>query len=175
MVYRVIWCRKIYHSDTGSGDTYESWPERYSPLTGDIVRAAISPQLGFSKEDIYENNRRFVTLCQESIAEYDVILVPKISPFRDQRAIARHELGEPYVEVYVHASLNEVTRRDPKGLYRDAREGKLPGLVGVAPEVPYEPPDAAELVLDTEKYSVEDCARQLADFLLVRDAKGLTD
>ena len=140
-------------------------------LDGDVVRAALHPQLGFSKEDIYENNRRFVTICQESIAQYDVILVPKISPFRNQRAIARRELGTPYVEVYVHASFKEVLRRDPKGLYRDALEGKLPGFVGVAPEVPYEPPDAADLVLDTEMYSVEDCARQLVDFLLVRDTQ----
>jgi len=135
-------------------------------LDGDIVRAALQPQLGFSREDIYENNRRFVALCQKSITEYDVILVPKISPFRDQRATARSELGEAYVEVYVHASLIEVMRRDPKGLYRDAREGRLPGLVGVAAEVPYEPPDAADLTLNTEEDNVETCAQQLVTFLV---------
>jgi adenylylsulfate kinase-like enzyme len=138
-------------------------------LDGDAVRAALHPQLGFKKEDIYENNRRFIALCQENIAEYDFILVPKISPFRDERSIARRELGEAYVEIYVHASMKQVMRRDPKGLYRDAREGRLEGLIGLAPEVAYEPPEYAELVLDTEMYNVEDCARQLVDFLIVTD------
>ena len=140
-------------------------------LDGDIVRATFQPRLGFSIKDIYETNRRFIALCQRSIPDYDFILVPKISAFRNQRAVARRELGETYVEVYVHASLEEVTRRDPKGLYRDARDGKLTDLVGVAPHVPYEPPDAAELVLDTEKHGVEECSRQLVEFLLVRDAE----
>ena len=58
-------------------------------LDGDVVRSRMNPPLGFSIEDIYENNRRFVALCQGSIAEYDVILVPKMSNFRSQRAIAR--------------------------------------------------------------------------------------
>ena len=145
---------------------------RVLTLDGDNVRATLYPRLGFSIEDIYENNRRFVALCQDSIDEYDVILVPKISPFLEQRTIARRELGESYVEVYVQASLDEVTRRDTKGLYRDAQEGKLSGMVGVAPEVPYEPPKTAELVLDTETFNLEDCAGQLADFLLERSHQG---
>ena len=137
-------------------------------LDGDAVRAKMHPNLGFSREDIYENNRRFVALCQEAIAEYDVVLVPKISPFLEQRAIARRELGDAYFEIYVHASLDEVVRRDPKGLYRQSREGRLAGLVGVAPEVPFEPPDNAELVLDTEKDDVESCAGRLADYLFAQ-------
>ena len=145
---------------------------RVLTLDGDNVRATRYPKLGFSIEDIYENNRRFVALCQDSIGDYDVILVPKISPFLEQRAIARRELGDAYVEVYVQASLNEVTLRDTKGLYRDAREGKLSGMVGVAPEVPFEPPETAELVLDTETLDVDDCAAKLADFLLELNRKS---
>ena len=137
-------------------------------LDGDAVRSTLHPQLGFSVEDIYENNRRFIAMCQESIGEYDFILVPKISPFRQQRAIARQALRDAYVEVYIQATLEEVTRRDPKGLYLDAQEGRLPGLVGVAPEVPFEPPVEAELVLDTEAHDLGNCAQRLADYLLSR-------
>ena len=144
---------------------------RVLTLDGDVVRSTFDPPLGFSKDDISENNRRFIEICQKFIPNYDFILVPKISPFRDPRAIARSELGEAFVEVYVQASLEEVTRRDTKGLYCDAREGRLTDLIGVSPEVPYEPPEAAESVLDTEKYGVEDCARQLVDFLLVLDSR----
>jgi len=141
-------------------------------LDGDAVRSTLHPQLGFSVADIYENNRRFIALCQQSIPDYDVVLVPKISPFQKQRAIAREALGNAYVEIYVHASLEVVGRRDPKGLYLDAREGRLPGFVGVDPSVPFEPPVEPELVLDTEKFSAEDCANQLVAFLLVRQPAG---
>ena len=160
---------------TIAGRTAELLKERgckVFTLDGDQVRATLHPELGFSKEDIYENNRRFITLCREHIADYDFILVPKISPFRDQRAIARSEFGKAYMEIYIHATLEEVIRRDPKGLYRDSRGGRLLGLVGVAPEVPFEPPETAELVLYTEKYSIEDCSKQLVDFLIVAGEKA---
>lgn len=137
-------------------------------LDGDAVRSTVTRHLGFSREDIYANNQSFIELCRTNIADYDLILVPKISPFREHRALARQALEPDYVEVYVRASLDEVIHRDPKGLYRESREGRLPGLVGVAPEVPYEPPKAAELTLDTEAESAETCAQRLVEFLSVR-------
>ena len=138
-------------------------------LDGDVVRAKLHKHLGLSPEDIRENNRLIAGLCHKSMDEYDFVLVPIISPFRDSRVAARHELGSAFVEVYVRASLDEVSRRDTKGLYRKAREGKMTGLIGVADDVPYEPPDTPELVLDTERCGVEDCARQLAEHLLGSD------
>lgn len=141
-------------------------------LDGDVVRTRLHPQLTFSIEDIYENNRRFIALCRESIPDYNIILVPKISPFNEQRAIARLELGNAYIEVYIRASLDEVMQRDPKGLYRDAREGRLSGLVGYAPEVPFEEPESPELVLDTGKFSADACANQLVEYLIDREAAG---
>jgi adenylyl-sulfate kinase len=151
-----------------AAELLESEGHRVLVLDGDAVRSTISPNLGFSREDIYENNRRFIVLCRESIPDYDFLLVPKISPFREHRAETRRELGTAFVEVYVQASLDEVTRRDPKGLYRKARNGELTGMVGVAPEVPYEAPDDAEVVLDTEKLSADACGAQLMDYLLAR-------
>ena len=135
-------------------------------LDGDVVRATLHRHLGLSPADIRENNRLIVGICRKSLAEYDVILVPIISPFRDSREAARCELGSAFVEVYVRASLAEVARRDPKGLYLEASQGKLSGLIGVAEEVPYEPPDTPELVLDTEEHGVEVCAAELAEYLL---------
>jgi adenylyl-sulfate kinase len=146
----------------------ESACHRVLVLDGDAVRSTVSRNLGFSREDIYENNRRFIDLCLESMPDHDFILVPKISPFREHRAQTRRELGAAYVEVYVHASLDEVTRRDPKGLYQQAADGTLTGMVGVAPEVLYEPPEDAELVLHTEEISPDACGAQLRDHLLAR-------
>ncbi|MQF95108.1 MAG: adenylyl-sulfate kinase [SAR202 cluster bacterium] len=135
-------------------------------LDGDAVRSKISPALGFTREDILENDRRLISLCLEAVSDYDVILVPKISPFKEQRAVTRQNLGEGFVEVYVRASIETVSTRDPKGLYKDSREGRLKGLIGVAPEVPYEPPESPELVLDTETSDPDSCARTLCDHLL---------
>jgi len=150
-------------------EALEADGQRVLVLDGDAVRSTVSPSLGFSREDIHENNRRFVTLCQESMPDYDFLLVPKISPFREHRAETRRELGSAFVEVYVHASLDEVSRRDPKGLYKKAREGVLTDLIGIAPEVPYEAPDHAEVVLDTDKFTADDCGAKLADYLLTRN------
>ena len=144
--------------------------KRVLSLDGDVVRATLHRHLGFSPEDIRENNRLVTHLCRKSLAKYDVILVPIVSPFKDSRAAARAILGEAYVEVYVHASLEEAMRRDPKGLYLRAREGDLSGFIGIAAEVPYEPPDAAEITLNTEEDNVETCAQQLVAFLLGQKA-----
>lgn len=135
-------------------------------LDGDAVRAQSHRRLGFSPEDIRENNRLIAEKCQETAQEYEITLVAIISPFRDSRADARRTIGDSFFEIYVCASLEEVMRRDPKGIYAKSRLGKLTGLIGVASEVPYQPPENPDLVLDTEKNGPEECARQLAEFLL---------
>jgi adenylyl-sulfate kinase len=151
-----------------AAELLETDGHRVLVLDGDAVRSTVSPNLGFSREDIYENNRRFIALCRESMPDYDFLLVPKISPFREHRAEARRELGAAFIEAYVYASLDEVSRRDPKGLYRKARNGEMTGMVGVAPEVPYEPPEDAEVVLHTEHFTADVCSAQLRDYLLAR-------
>ncbi len=135
-------------------------------LDGDDVRAKLHRHLGFSPGDIQENNRLVVTLCQDSLPAHDFILVPIISPFLGSRASARDILGAAFAEVYVYASLDEVIRRDPKGLYQQVQEGKLSDLIGTPRGVPYEPPDSPELVLNTETSDAETCANQLVDFLV---------
>lgn len=139
-------------------------------LDGDDVRARQHRHLGYSPEGIRENNRLIAQLCQGSMAKYNVILVPIISPFRDSRESARRLLGPGFVEVYVRASLEEVMRRDPKGLYEKVKQGRLPGFIGVDREVPYESPESAELVLETESLGVKECATQLVELLLDRVA-----
>ena len=136
-----------------------------SVLDGDAVRQGRHNQLGFNPEDIRENNRRIVELCSDALGRHDVVLVPVISPFRVSRAAARNALGEQYLEVFVKASLTEVRRRDPKGFYRQASEGRLAGLIGVDPEVPYEPPESPALVLDTERQDAPACAMELVRFI----------
>lgn len=137
-------------------------------LDGDVVRTELHRHLGFSPADIRENNRLIAGLCTASARTCDVILVPIISPFRDARAAARAEIGASFVEVYVRASMSEVMRRDQKGLYQQARAGRLTGLIGLSPDVPYEAPDAPDIVLDTEATDAATCARQLTALLEAR-------
>ena len=132
---------------------------------GDTVRARLHQHLGFTPEDIRENNRLIAGLCRESLADYDVILVPIISPFRDSRQQARRILGDSFREVFVRVSLDEAARRDTKGLYRQAREGTLTNMIGIAPDVPYETPEDPDLLLNTETSSAETCSQQLVEFL----------
>jgi adenylyl-sulfate kinase len=134
---------------------------RVTILDGDAVRTRLHRHLGFSPADIRENNRLIAEACLEALPATDAVLVPVISPFRDARANARSILGESMLEVYVRASLEEVTRRDTKGLYRRAAEGLLPGLIGVDPAVPYEAPEAPDLLLDTETQPIEACVDAL--------------
>lgn len=135
-------------------------------LDGDMVRSRLHRHLGYSRADIEENNRLIAGLCKESMSDFDVILVPIISPFRESRKAAREVLGDAFAEVYVYASLHEVQRRDPSGLYEKERQGQLPGLIGVAKEVPYEPPASPKLLLDTERDDAESCSNQLVEYLL---------
>ena len=80
--------------------------------------------------------------------------------------MARSVLGSNFVEVYFCTSLDKVMRRDPMGRYRQVREGKLPGFVGIADEVPYEPPGDTELIIDTENNDEETGAHQLTEILV---------
>jgi len=139
-------------------------------IDGDDVRGTAHRHLGFSPEDIRENNRLVALLCQESLSQFDVILVPIISPFRDSRNAARSLLGKSFTEVYIKASLKEVMQRDPKGHYKAVREGTLTGFIGIDDQVPYEPPESADLVLDTESHGLEECANELVDLLIGKAA-----
>jgi len=89
-----------------------------------------------------------------------------VSPYRQTRDEARARMGDRFVEVYVHASVDECERRDVKGLYERARAGKIQGFTGVSD--PYEEPLAAELTLETEQESPEASARKLVEYLDAR-------
>lgn len=134
----------------------------------DAVRSTVTQHLGFSLEVKYENNLSFIALCQTNTEDNDVTPVPKISSSRDQRASAWDEFGTTLVEDCVQASLKEVIRRSPKGLYRSSMEGGLSGLIGVSPAVPYHAPEETELTLNTESDRVQICAQMLVDFLSSR-------
>jgi len=141
---------------------------RVQIIDADAVRQSITTHLGFSPEDISQNNRVIAEICLKQRSNFDLILVPIISPFRQIRKEVRRELGEPFLEVYVKASVDTVLKRDPKGLYKLANEGKISSMVGLTSEVPYEVPQNPELVLDTESYTASELADELVNFIISR-------
>jgi len=122
-------------------------------LDGDETRKTLSKDLGFSPEDRKEHNRRVIFVAQILAKNGVTTIVPLISPYRETRANARKEIPD-FIEVWVKASVDECKKRDPKGLYKKAMAGEIKNLTGI--QAPYEEPQNAELVLDTEKHTVEE-------------------
>lgn len=127
-------------------------------LDGDNVRGGLNRDLGFTPEDRAENVRRVAEVAALMLDAGLVVIVALVSPFRTDREAARN-LFTPgdFVEVWVDTPLAECVRRDPKGLYAKANAGTLRNMTGIGQN--YEPPTAAEVVLDGTASTEEAVAR----------------
>jgi len=134
-------------------------------LDGDNIRHGLNGDLGFSPADREENIRRIGQVAK-LFAESDSIAITSfISPYRKDRDINRALLPEgEFIEIFVKASLAVCEERDPKGLYKKARAGLIPEFTGIS--APYEEPLKPELVIETDKLSVEESAQKVIDYLL---------
>jgi sulfate adenylyltransferase len=127
-------------------------------LDGDVVRKHLSSELGFSKEHRDINIRRIGYVASEITKNGGIAICAPIAPYTATRRAVR-EMIEAYgafVEVHVATRIEECERRDRKGLYKLAREGKIKEFTGISD--PYEAPTNAELVVDTENVDVDHCA-----------------
>ena len=137
-------------------------------LDGDNIRHGLNSNLGFSPEDRTENIRRIGEVSKLFTEAGVIVFASFISPYRSDRDAARVLMGAgDFVEVYVDASLDTCEQRDVKGLYKKARAGEIPEFTGIS--APYEAPESPELVLDTNRQSVEESVGKLVEYL---DAKG---
>jgi adenylylsulfate kinase len=133
-------------------------------IDGDNVRHGLCRDLGFSPEDRAENIRRIGEVAKLFVDANVLCLCAFISPYRLVRAQLRAGLAAgDFVEIYVKASLETCEQRDPKGLYRKARAGRIPDMTGIGS--PYEPPDHPELVLDTERVTADESVNEVLGFL----------
>ena len=136
-------------------------------LDGDNIRHGLSSDLGFSPGNRKENIRRVAEVARLFNDAGVVMITAFISPYRDDRAVARNILGpERFIEVYLAADLSVCERRDPRGLYSRARAGQITGFTGVS--APYEAPDNPTMKLDTGVHSVEQSIAQLLETVLPR-------
>ena len=130
-------------------------------LDGDVVRKNLSSELGFSKEHRDLNIRRIGYVASEITKNGGIAICAPIAPYTATRRAVREDIESfgTFVEVHVSTSLEECERRDRKGLYKLAREGKIKEFTGISD--PYETPTKAELVVDTENVDVDNCAHQV--------------
>jgi adenylyl-sulfate kinase len=138
---------------------------RVRAFDGDELRRKLSPELGFSREDIKENNMRIASYVNLQLSEIDFALVSVISPFVDDREKTRNKLGSRYIEVFVDTPLSVCMARDVKGLYRKAQAGEIKYMIGVHPDVPYEPPTKPEIHIQTECISTEESIDKILLYL----------
>lgn len=140
-------------------------------LDGDNVRLGINKNLGFSAEDRAENIRRIGEIAKLFVDTGVIVLSSFVSPYRADRDAVRelHAASDmPFVEVYVDVSLEVAEQRDPKGLYKKARAGEIKNFTGI--DDPYEAPESAELVLNSDELSLEEEVAALVDYL---EAQGI--
>ena len=128
-------------------------------LDGDVVRTHLSKGLGFSKEDRDTHIERVGWVASRLTRHGAAVIVSAISPYQAIRDRARAMVGEfgAFVEVHIHASVEECARRDVKGLYAKAFAGEIKEFTGVSD--PYEAPEGPELVIDTEAHEPVESAR----------------
>ncbi|MBI2339202.1 MAG: adenylyl-sulfate kinase [Deltaproteobacteria bacterium] len=135
-----------------------------SVLDGDNIRHGLNKNLGFSPDDRKENIRRIGEVAKLFCEANVIALTAFISPYKEDRNVARALVPQgQFFEIHCEASLEVCEKRDTKGLYKKAREGLIPEFTGIS--APYEAPTSPELVLHTEKETLEESTRRVLDLL----------
>lgn len=128
-------------------------------LDGDEIRQTLSHELSFSKADRDLHIKRIGYMAHLLSRNGIVTVVAAISPYRDARRAVRRAHGSAFIEVYLECSLEALVRRDPKGLYAKALDGRIEHFTGVSD--PYEAPETPEIRVCTDRESVEESYRRI--------------
>ncbi|GHH96717.1 adenylyl-sulfate kinase [Neobacillus kokaensis] len=133
-------------------------------LDGDNIRHGLNSDLGFSKEDRNENIRRIGEVAKLFVDSGQIVATAFISPFLQDRELVRKMFpaGE-FIEIYLHCPIDICENRDPKGLYKKARKGEIPEFTGISS--PYEVPGKPEVVISTNKLTIEQSVMKIISYL----------
>ena len=133
-------------------------------LDGDNIRHGLNKDLSFNKEDRQENIRRIGEVAKLFVDSGQIISTAFISPFREDRDIVRG-MFEPneFIEVFVNCPLDLCEVRDPKGLYKKARNGEIPNFTGISS--PYEAPANPEIIIQTDTFSIDQSVEKIISYL----------
>lgn len=137
-------------------------------LDGDNVRKGLCKDLGFSDADRTENIRRIGEVANLLMQSGVITLTAFISPFLKDRQLVRELVNDgEFIEIFCDSPLDVCESRDPKGLYKKARAGEIPEFTGISS--PYEAPENPEIILNTSDQSIDECVKQIIDYLLSKD------
>ncbi len=167
---KVIWCTGL----SGAGKTTVAkhieralHEEGYlaQVLDGDNIRAGINRNLKFTEEDRQENIRRIAEVSKLLVHSGVITINSFISPTDEIRQLAKDIIGEDdFIEIFVYAPLEVCEQRDIKGLYKKARAGEIKNFTGI--DSPFEEPKNPDLIIDTDKYTEQECLNQAMGFVL---------
>jgi len=133
-------------------------------LDGDNIRQGLCKDLGFSDDDRTENIRRIGEVSKLMLDAGVVVMTAFISPFIKDRQIVRELVNQgDFIEIYCKAPLSVCEERDTKGLYKKARAGEIPEFTGITS--PYEEPINPELIVETDKQTIEESKTVVVDYL----------
>ena len=133
-------------------------------LDGDNIRQGLNKDLGFKTADRVENIRRIAEVSKLMLDAGLIVITSFISPFRSERDAAKSLFNSnEFLEIFVDVPLEIAEKRDPKGLYKKARQGQLPQFTGI--DSPYEPPVDPDLLLKTDESSLQECVESLLSLL----------
>ncbi|MFA5984345.1 MAG: adenylyl-sulfate kinase [Methylococcaceae bacterium] len=133
-------------------------------LDGDNIRYGLCKDLGFTDQDRKENIRRVAELAKLLLEAGVITLAAFISPFNTERQQVRELVPEgDFFEIYCKCEIAVCEQRDPKGLYKKARLGEITNFTGISSS--YEAPQKPELILETDKFKLNECVNQVLTFL----------
>jgi adenylylsulfate kinase len=136
-------------------------------LDGDNVRRRLNRDLGLSPEDRRENNRRIAEVGKLMVDAGLLVFAAFINPYQASRQYIRELMSDwSYYECYVKCSLSVCEERDPKGLYQKARNGEIEEMTGIS--APYEKPENPDLVIETDRITLEQSVNLVVQFLIER-------
>ncbi|WP_099351574.1 adenylyl-sulfate kinase [Fredinandcohnia onubensis] len=137
-------------------------------LDGDNIRHGLNAGLGFSKEDRKENIRRIGEVSKLFVDSGQIVSTAFISPFREDRDQVRALFPDgEFIEVYVKCPITICENRDPKGLYKKARNGEISEFTGISS--PYEEPNHPELIIETDKLTISQSVGTIINYLKDRE------
>ena len=136
----------------------------HEKLDGDVMREAFGNDLGFAKGDRQKNLDRAGYMAHMLQRNGVPVIASFITPYENQRSALKKRVGETFVEAYVNTSLEACEKRDVKGMYAKARAGEIENFTGVSD--PFEEPENADIVLETENKTPEENAQELFDHLV---------
>ncbi|WP_338452273.1 adenylyl-sulfate kinase [Niallia oryzisoli] len=133
-------------------------------LDGDNIRHGLNSDLSFEEKDRKENIRRIGEVAKLFVDSGIIVSSAFISPFRDDRQLVRNMFEKnEFIEVFVDCPIQVCENRDPKGLYKKARSGMIPGFTGI--DSPYEKPNHPEILIDTKQMTIEQSVQKIMDYL----------